>query len=107
MDLRAGVFIFCWCEHCGNGAKLKTRFSEYFCSSSPLCQLAPALWLAAFHPIHTNAKILKWLKSFQCLKCDCENSMNAVKEVEFKGESPNLFERFTFSMEFKCGRVND
>ena len=27
-----------------------------FCSSSPLCQLAPPLWLWTFHPIHTNAK---------------------------------------------------
>ena len=52
-----------------------------FCSSSPLFQLAPPIWLSAFHPIHTNAKISKWLSGYQCLNCYCAKSMRAVKNL--------------------------
>ena len=88
--LQAGVFIFCWSQNCRHVGKLKTRFSEIFFSSSPLCQLAPPLWLSAFHPIHTNAKISKWLKSYQCLNCNYAKSMNAVKKLN-SGEKVLIF----------------
>ena len=70
-----------WCFYFLLECELNTRFSEFFFSSSPLCQLAPPLWLSAFHPIHTNTKISKWLKSYQCLKCNCAESMNAAKRL--------------------------
>ena len=65
---------------------------QNFLSPSPLCQLAPPPWLSTLHPIHTNAKISKWPKSYQCL--------NYCDKVELMWESPYLCECFTVWMEF-------
>ena len=62
---------------------LFVAFAHIVLSSSSFCQLAPQLWLSTLQAIHINTKMWRWLKSYKCLNCDCAESVNAMKKLNW------------------------
>ena len=90
--------VFCGSKHCGNESERR---------SSPLAQLAAPLWLSTFHPTHTNAKIRKWLESYELFEPWLCNKYECYDRVELMWESPHLCECFTVWMGIRMRVENE